>query len=113
MVKTSQWRERSNILETDTIFYKLTTVKVQKYRYEYIASNLTEFGVEGFIKDIYLGTKTSLNMDGTTTVDFTIENKPGSYAADRFRIVFKAAAGPLPVTFVSLKAVQQKDDPHP
>jgi hypothetical protein len=101
---------RTSILETDTIFYKLTTVKVQKYRYEYIANDLREFGVEGFIEDTYLNTKTTLNMEGKTTVDFSIENIPGSYANDRFRIVFKAVPGPKPMTFVSVKATQQADD---
>ncbi|MEO7314637.1 MAG: T9SS type A sorting domain-containing protein, partial [Ginsengibacter sp.] len=101
---------RTSILETDTIFYKLTTVKVQKYRYEYIANDLREFGVEGFIEDTYLNTKTALNMEGKTTVDFSIENIPGSYANDRFRIVFKAVPGPKPMTFVSVKATQQADD---
>ncbi|MEO6135288.1 MAG: hypothetical protein ABIP35_09055, partial [Ginsengibacter sp.] len=97
-------------VETDTIFYKLTTVRVQKYRYEYIASGLDQFGVEGFIEDTYLKTKTPLNMDGRTTVDFNIVNIAGSYASNRFRIVFKAAAGPLPVTFVSVKAEQKDAD---
>lgn len=101
---------RGPIVDIDTVFYQISGMRVQPYKFEFLATDLGEFGVEGVIEDNYLGIKTSLNMEGKTEYSFTIENKPGSYASDRFRIVFKAAAGPLPVTFVSLKAAQQGDD---
>ena len=84
---------RQPIIASDTVFYNLTNVRAQPYRYEFIASNLSANGLQGFIEDNYLQTKTPLNMEGTTIVNFTIENIPGSYAANRFRIVFREAAG--------------------
>jgi subtilisin-like proprotein convertase family protein len=102
--------ERRQLLnETDTLFFNLTGVRVQKYRLEFTAQNIQDGNLQGFIEDLYLGTKTILNLEGITKYDFEIENKPGSYASDRFRIVFKSALAPLPVTFVEINADQVKE----
>lgn len=94
---------KRTMVQSDTTFLHLTTVKVQGYRLEVNAENLT--GVTGFLEDNYLQTKTPLNTTGITTYDFDIVNLPGSYAADRFSIVFKPVAV-LPVTFTSVSATQ-------
>ena len=60
-------------------------------------------GLGAFLEDNYLLTKTPLNLSGSTIVDFTVVNSAGSYAPDRFRIVFIPAM-PLPVTLTSVKA---------
>ena len=101
---------RQPIVSSDTIFYHLTNVRVQPYRLEFIFSNLSADGLQGFVEDSYTKTKTPLSLEGTTIVNFNIENIPGSYAADRFRIVFREAAGALPVTFTSVKAYQKNED---
>ncbi len=92
----------------DTIFLNLTGVRVQSYRFELIAANLNTGGLQGYFEDNYMHTSTPLNMDGITTADITIVNIPGSYASDRFRIVFTTAPDVvLPVTFTSVKAYRQ------
>ncbi|MEO5648922.1 MAG: T9SS type A sorting domain-containing protein [Ginsengibacter sp.] len=103
---------RETITEADTVVFNLTTVKVQSYRYEFVTKNLSAPGLEGWVEDAYLKTSTPLELDGTTTIDFKIENIPGAYAANRFSIVFKKAATTiiLPVTFVSVKATQKNAD---
>jgi uncharacterized repeat protein (TIGR01451 family) len=99
--------ERRNTLsEADTIFFNLTGVSVQPYRLVFVAKNLSADGLDGYIEDNYKKTRTKLTPDGTTEFNFTIENIPGSYASNRFRIVFKEAAV-LPVTFVAVKATQK------
>jgi hypothetical protein len=99
--------ERKNILsQADTIFFNLTGVSVQPYRLVFVAKNLSADGLDGFIEDNYKKNRTPLNPDGTTEFNFTIENIPGSYAANRFRIVFKEAAV-LPVTFAGIKAIKK------
>ena len=96
---------RHTITQQDTIFLNLTGVKVQAYRFEFIASNLNP-GLKGFLEDSYLQTRTQLDLTGSTVANFTIVNIPGSYAPDRFRIVFTPAVV-LPVTFTSVKAYRQ------
>lgn len=102
--------KRNAILETDTIFYKLFGTRVQSYRFEFIADNLTKFGKEGFLEDRYLNTRIPISMEGSTYYDFSVENKTGSNASDRFRIVFREAAKPLAATFVDINAVQKVSD---
>src|SRR5690606_22857078 len=101
---------RQPINSSDTIFLNLSGVRVQNYRFEYIANNLQSEGLQGFLEDTYLGHSTPLNLEGSTLINFNIENKAGSYASNRFRIVFKAAQGPLPVTFTGINANQVKED---
>ena len=100
---------RHTINSQDTIFLNLTNVKVQKYRFEISAEELGQPGVTAFLEDNYLHTSTQVNLSGSTTVEFNIVNIPGSYAADRFRIVFTPPVV-LPLTFTSLKACQKSKD---
>lgn len=101
---------RQPLTEVDTIAYSFTSVKAQNYRFELIATNLRGTDLQGFLEDTYLNTFTALNLEGTTTYNFNIVNIPGSYASNRFRIVFKKIMAPLPVSFVSVKATQKNMD---
>ena len=96
---------KHTITSQDTIFLNLTGVQAQAYQFRFNADNI-KTGIEGFFEDNYLHTRTPINLQGSTTVNFTIVNIPGSYAADRFRIVF-APSVVLPVTFTSVKAYPQ------
>ncbi|MEO7046369.1 MAG: hypothetical protein ABI091_13750, partial [Ferruginibacter sp.] len=101
---------RAPYMTQDTVFYNMTGMRAQNYQFQFDAQGLSTFGTEGWVEDSYLHTKTVLNLEGMTTVDFSVTNVAGTYAADRFRIVFQAAAGPLPVTIVSVKATQKDAD---
>ncbi len=96
--------ERRNLpTQTDTISYNLTGVSNQNYRLMFDASGLENSGVNGFIEDAYTKTRTPLNMDGTTQLDFTVNGVAATKAANRFRIVFQEMRV-MPVTFTSVKA---------
>jgi len=97
---------RTELSEADTIFYNLSQVRVQNYQFEFIPENIGQPGLTGFLEDNYLHTSTPVSMESTTKVDFNVVNDPGSYAADRFRLVFKQL-GPVPVTFTSVRANKQ------
>ncbi|MEO6489557.1 MAG: T9SS type A sorting domain-containing protein, partial [Ferruginibacter sp.] len=99
---------RSEILSTDTIFFNLSQVRVQQYSFEFIATGLGQSELTAFLEDNYLHTSTPVNLDGTSNYSFNIINEAGSYAADRFRIVFKKLA-PLPVTITSISASRNTD----
>ena len=96
---------RQTITQQDTIFLNLTNERAQPYRFHFDADNLNPL-VQGFQVDNYTNSRTPLNMTGSTDVDFTVTNIAGSYAANRFMIVF-APQKSLPVTFTSVKAYQQ------
>jgi hypothetical protein len=97
---------RHAITHQDTIFLNLSGLKVQEYRFEFIADNLDQRGLTAFVEDRYIHSKTPLSLNAGTIVNFTVINNPGSYAADRFRIVFAPAIS-MPVTFTSAKAYRQ------
>ena len=97
---------RAELTEADTIFYNIGNPRVQNYELEFVAENIGQPGLSGFLEDTYLHTSTPVSMDGTTKVDFNIVNDPGSYAADRFHLVFKQL-DPVPVTFTSVRANKQ------
>jgi hypothetical protein len=99
---------RAPLTEQDTIQFNLAGMAKQNFRLEFKAQGLSSENVEGFVEDTYLDTRTPLNMEGTTNVDFAVTSDKGSYAANRFRIVFKTAVV-LPVKFVSVTAVQKEE----
>ena len=101
--------ERRHIITgQDTIFLNFTNEKVQGYRFEFTTNQFYQAGLTGVLEDAYLNTSTPLNIDGTTAINFNIVNIPGSYAANRFLIVFSFTPPViLPITFTSLKAYQQ------
>ncbi len=98
---------RAPLTEQDTIQYNMANMTAQSYRLEFKAQGLSAEGVDGFVEDTYLNTRTPLNMEGTTDVDFAVTSDKATYAASRFRIVFKTAVV-LPVKFVSVTAAQKE-----
>ena len=95
---------RQTISGQDTIFLNMTGVSRRNYRFEFDADNLNQPGLNGFLVDNYLHTQTPLTMGGTTQSEFAVTGVAGSYAANRFMIVFNQS-GTLPVTFTSITAV--------
>ncbi|MGN6342135.1 MAG: beta strand repeat-containing protein [Ginsengibacter sp.] len=100
---------RMPLTEQDTIRYNMSSMARQNYRLEFKAQGLSSENLEGFVEDTYLNTRTPMNMEGTTNVDFAITSDKGSYAANRFRVVFKTAVV-LPVKLISVAAVQQDEN---
>ena len=91
----------------DTLFYSIEQMQQREYQFEFIGSYLDEYGMEAFLEDNYLHTRTQLSLTGITFIKFIVNNMAASRSKNRFHIVFAAAAGPLPATFVSLKGYQQ------
>ena len=100
--------KRQIIGSTDTIFYNLTGAPQQQYQFELITSNLNHTGLYGFLQDAYLNTSSSIDLNGTTTVSFTIDANPASSAANRFRVVFSPIST-LAISITNLKAYAQSN----
>ena len=99
---------RTFIRITDTIFFHLGQLRLQQYEFEFMASGLGESALTAFLEDSYLHSATPVALDNVTNIQFNVTNDPGSYAADRFRIVFKQI-GPLPVSFTHISATRNID----
>ena len=100
---------RHSLTGQDTIMLNLSNIKVQRYRFEFAADKLGQEGFTGYLEDSYLHTRTLLDLNGTTTADFSIVNIAGSFAPNRFRVVFTPAIV-LPLSFTSVKARRQSDN---
>jgi hypothetical protein len=83
--------------EKDTLFFNLTGVAKQKYRFEFVSKGMSASELEGYLEDNYLNSRTPLNMEDTTVLEFTVNNIQASYSPSRFRIIFKAL--PVSITF--------------
>ncbi len=101
---------RRKIESNDTIYLNLAGVRVQQYRFQFIAENIMQDEVEAFLEDSYLNTKKAISFTDTTTVDFSIANIPGSYASDRFRIVFAKLLATSPMKFAGIAANRNSDN---
>jgi hypothetical protein len=94
---------RQSVSTSDTLFLNLSGLRIQHYKWELVNTGMDQDGITGFITDSYLNTITPLNMNGITEVSFAVENIAGSYAANRFMIVFKMAVV-LPVNITGISA---------
>ncbi|MFT3908117.1 MAG: T9SS type A sorting domain-containing protein [Ferruginibacter sp.] len=97
---------RAEIVDTDTIFFKMDKMKVQDYQLEFTAENLASPVLTAYLEDAFLNSRTQINLDAVTTVPFSVTADPLSKAADRFRIVFKQQ-GIVPLSFIRVKAFRQ------
>ena len=102
--------KRHTITGADTIFLDLRNTKIQRYRFEFTATQLLPAGSTAFLEDNYLHIATALDPEASTIINFSIENIAASYASNRFRIVFISTLMPLPVTFTSIKAFRKNDN---
>ena len=97
------------INEYDTIHLDVTGLHAADYVWNFTAENLDEPGRVGFLVDRFTHDETLLNLSGINTVDFSVNSTAGSYARDRFMILFKPASA-LPVTLTGITAVRQPDE---
>ena len=103
---------RAPLTASDTIYFDLKNVATQNYALQFVPENMQNEPLTAYLLDNYLKTATEVSLSGTTNINFTVNSNAASYAADRFKVIFRQAsvAAVLPVTFVSIKAVQKDED---
>jgi hypothetical protein len=95
---------RTMFVAADTIQLNLTGVRVQQYKWSIALDYMDAAGRTAFLRDAYNNSLTPLNLNGTTEYAFSIVNIAGSYAANRFSIVFAQQLVVLPVTITTVSA---------
>lgn len=91
---------RQPIGTNDTIFYRMWNMQQKTYRMEFVSENIAP-GISAAVEDSYLGSSTPIDLNGTDSMNFTVNADPASASFTRFRLVFSPSV-PLPVTFISL-----------
>ena len=92
----------------DTLFLNMTGMRVRQYQWDILIENMMAAGRSARFIDKYLSTSAPLVLDSNNPILFNVENTTGSYAADRFMIVFTQAAV-VPVRFTGISAVRNPD----
>ncbi len=102
---------RGDIVQNDTLFINIAGMRIHSYQWDIKPDHIDHSGRTAFLIDKYLNTSTALDLTTTTPIAFDVISDAGSYAADRFMIVFKqqAPALVLPVRFTSLSAARNAD----
>ncbi|MEO7483044.1 MAG: T9SS type A sorting domain-containing protein, partial [Ferruginibacter sp.] len=96
---------RPDVTVNDTLHLFMSSLRQQPYQWNFKVSNMEVAGRTGFLVDKYLNTTTALSLDGENIYNFTVDANAGSYANDRFMIVFNQVSV-VPVTFTSISAVR-------
>lgn len=79
---------RHEIVTSDTVFYRINQMKVHQYEFQFIPNQIAKPGLRAWLEDSYTNTATPISLTDTSYIRFSIINQPGSYAPDRFRLVF-------------------------
>jgi hypothetical protein len=95
--------------DQDTFYLTIGNMRMLNYLWQIHTDNLDQTGLNGWLIDSFTNTTTQLAMNGTTSINFSVNSTPGSYAPHRFNIVFTPATA-LALTFTSVKAYQQNAD---
>lgn len=95
-------------VNNDTIQFVMYNLKKMNYSLQLYGNGLAEPGLLAFLEDRYRNSSTFLSFNDTAVYDFTVDNNPGSYSANRFYIVFRQT-GVLPVKIVSLQATKENN----
>ncbi|MDB5200791.1 MAG: hypothetical protein JWQ27_200 [Ferruginibacter sp.] len=97
----------TNEINTDTIFYNMGGLGYKTYQLKFVTEDINP-NLIGWVSDKYLNILTPLKYNDTTYVDFTVTGDAGTWAADRFKIIFKPMTV-LPVTISSISANRNSD----
>lgn len=102
---------RKTITGNDTTLLNLYQMKIQNYRLLITSNNMDRTGTVAIIKDSYSNmiNDMPIDMNGITTVNFSTNADPASYAINRFSIVFRSNIV-LPVTIKTIKAYKLQKD---
>ena len=96
--------QRKKMTVNDTTFFVMWNMVRQNYALRFIAKNLNHPGMEGFLEDNFTRVRTSLELNDTSMVNFTVTSDPASYAPNRFRIVYVyPPAIALPFVFTDIQ----------
>ena len=98
---------RSSVAPADTLQLKLTGVSIKSYQLKLQLDSMDAGGLSAFLMDNYLKTSIALKPNSTTYVSFDITSMAGSYASNRFAIIYKMQEA-SPVSFLNL-STNRKD----
>ena len=82
---------RKNVAKKDTIFLSFSNLRRQDYQLSFAPENFSRAGFNAKLVDQFLNTIQDINITDTTKIVFSVTSASGSYASDRFYIIFSNA----------------------
>jgi hypothetical protein len=77
----------------DTIYFGIYRMQRKQYQVQFELEDVSFApNTSAYLEDLYLKTKTTINLSGTTTYNFSITEDAGSAMTNRFRMVFRRGA---------------------
>ena len=95
--------KRKPFTVNDTVFYNMYQMRPNNYQLAFKSQQIDP-SLVAILEDTYLNNRTPVTINGNTTYNFTIDANAGSFASNRFRLVFGPMGGALPVTFTNVNA---------
>ncbi len=90
---------RKRIERNDTVFYSVKNLRKQTYHFVFAPERMNDGRLEAYLVDNYLHTRTSISLQDSSLVSFTVNNNPASANEHRFYVVFrKRIRQPLLIT---------------
>lgn len=99
---------RANNTGNDTLFLNITGMRIHQYQWDILTENMMTGGRDVYFIDNFLSTSAQLNLNSNNPILFEVTSIAGSYAPDRFMIVFTQQAV-VPVRFTGISAVRNSD----
>ena len=90
---------RSPVVVEDTVFYNFTNMRKPTYKMKFSPENMAA-GLTAVLVDKFTNTNTAVSTTDTTSYNFAITAAAGSYAADRFYMIFRQAS-PMAITSIT------------
>ncbi len=108
---------RQLVTGADTAFFNMWGMQQRNYRFEVTMKNFDPLTVSAYVWDNFLQAITPVDFSGITTVNFTVDTHPGSWAAGRFQLIYTSPAkyaaiyaaiyGALPANITRINAVKK------
>ncbi len=90
----------------DTVFYFMNKLQRKNYQLQFVMDRMElPRSTAAFLDDIYLKKKTPVALDGKTEIGFEVTADAGSFAPDRFRLVFRKS-----VKYIAVNAAFANSD---
>ena len=102
---------RKTITSNDTTYFRIWNLQQRNYSLQVICQNLHLNNLSGFVHDNFTNQDVPVNLNDTSYINFTVTTQAGSFASNRFKLIFRVPPGAsLPMTFTSMQAFRKSND---
>lgn len=89
----------------DTVYFAIRNMKLKNYRFNLSLNDIAApGGMAAFFEDVFMNRKISIRMNDSLNYYFSVTTDSGSYASNRFRLVFRPYAQFLQATARAVNA---------